>query len=268
MEHNMQYPTSQTKPQPRRRRRVGRKPHERDQNPKVELIPPDRLHVYQRNARRHPPSQIGQISSSIQAFGFINPILADAQNVVVAGHGRLQAARELGLTKVPVIRVSHLSDTEIQAYRLADNKIAENSSWDDALLRIELGELVELETTEPLSFDMPTLGFDTPELDILLSNEAADETEHLVAPSVGPAVAQPGDLWRLGAHLIFCGSALEPSAYEAALGTDMAQLLLTDPPYNVPISGHVRGSNTHREFAMASGEMTASEFTDLPVDAP
>ena len=259
----MQYPTSQTKPQPRRRRRVG--PHSQDASLRheIELVRPDALHAYQRNARMHPAPQISQLKSSIESFGFMNPVLVDASNVVVAGHGRLQAARELGLALVPVIRVGHLSEAEIKAYRLADNKIAENSAWDEDLLRIELEELIEIGATELLSFDMHALGFETPELDILLSNEAADETEHLVAPSEGPVVARPGDLWQLGAHRIYCGSALAPNAYEAVLGTDMAQLLLTDPPYNVPISGHVRGSKTHREFAMASGEMSASEFTDF-----
>jgi DNA modification methylase len=232
---------------------------------KVVFRPIDGLHPYAKNARRHSAKQIGQLKNSISAFGFMNPVIVDSDDVVIAGHGRLQAAIELGMARVPVIEVTHLSDAEVKAYRLADNKLAENSTWDEGLLQIELAELIDLELTGELSFDVNTIGFETVELDLLLSGDAYVEEPEVVEGPAAIAICQAGETWSLGQHRISCLSALDPASIAQLLGGDEPSLIITDPPYNVRVQGHVRssGSKSHREFAMASGEMTSSEFTDF-----
>lgn len=232
---------------------------------KVVFRPIDGLHPYAKNARRHSAKQIGQLKNSISAFGFMNPVIVDSDDVVIAGHGRLQAAIELGMARVPVIEVTHLSDAEVKAYRLADNKLAENSTWDEGLLQIELAELIDLELTGELSFDVNTIGFETVELDLLLSGDAYVEEPEVVEGPAAIAICQAGETWSLGQHRISCLSALDPASIAQLLGGDEPSLIITDPPYNVRVQGHVRssGSKSHREFAMASGEMTSSEFADF-----
>ncbi len=234
-----------------------------DQKLELEYLRPSQLHLYQRNPRKHSPEQIAQLKSSIQAFGFINPIIVDANNCVVAGHGRLQAVRELGGNYVPVIRAEHLTDEQIKAYRIADNKLAENSDWDLGRLRIELEDLADLEQNGVLSFDLSAVGFETAELDILLQEDSEDPTEHLAEPDAGEPVAKLGDLWQVGRHQVYCGSSLEAASCELVSAPGAARMVLTDPPYDVPINGHVRtgGKRAHREFAMASGEMGSDAFT-------
>lgn len=223
------------------------------------------LEAYKKNARVHAPKQIAQIKQSIESFGFIVPITVDRGGNVIAGHGRLQAAKELGLKRVPVIQVDHLDETQVRAYRLADNKIAENATWDEALLRIEISELVELELTGELSFDVGTLGFETAEIDLLLHNQEDDTPLEIVEEPKGSVVARLGDIWELGVHQIACGSSLEKDVLTSLMSGVSASLVLTDPPYNVPVQGHVRvtGKTRHKEFGMASGEMTEAEFTDF-----
>jgi DNA modification methylase len=219
--------------------------------------------MYDRNARRHDAQQIGQIMNSIKTFGFMNPILVDQHKTVIAGHGRLQAALELGLSKVPVIENTHLTEPQIKAYRLADNKLAENASWDDGLLRIELRELVDLEFADGLEFDLSVTGFDTAELDILLdAADVSDEAETATEP-LTVSVCRPGETWVLGEHKIVCGSSLDLGTHQMLLGSQDVSLILTDPPYNVPVLGHVRSHKRqkHKEFVMASGEMSSAEFT-------
>lgn len=242
-------------PRVRKRRPIG---------PNVTLVDTNSLTPCLSNARTHSPKQIGQLKSSITAFGFINPILVDSKGEVIAGHGRLLAGLELGLQKLPVISILHLSVAEVRAYRLADNKIAENATWDASLLQIELSELLDLQLGGDLSFDMNTIGFETGEVDLLIAENAAPAGEVVETPT-GPIVTRVGETWRLGRHEIACGSCLEAAVARAAMGLDQAALLLTDPPYNVPVNGHVRGSGqtAHREFEMASGEMSPDAFTSF-----
>lgn len=219
------------------------------------------LQPYKNNSRRHSAKQIRQIATSIQRFGFNNPLLIDADNVLIAGHGRLEAAIQLGMEQVPVVRLGHLSPAERRAYRIADNRLAELASWDPELLRLEVQQILEAD----VDFEVTDLGFETAEIDILLGGTGSDETDpadNIIPKVEGPAVSRPGDLWLVGPHKLYCGDALASSSYDALLAGEKAQMVFTDPPYNVPIAGHVSGLGkaSHREFAMASGEMTQGQF--------
>ena len=223
----------------------------------------DALTPYAQNARTHSKKQIRQIADSIERFGFTNPILVDGAGGVVAGHGRIEAAKLLGMEIVPTIRLEDLTKAEIRAYVIADNKLAENAGWDRELLAIEFQGLLELD----LDFDITITGFEMPEIDILIDELDADDEEdpadEVPEVSDGPPVTRPGDIWRIGKHRLICGDALDPANYDRLLDGAEAQMVFTDPPYNVPIEGHVSGLGKvkHREFAMASGEMTEDQFT-------
>jgi len=221
--------------------------------------------AYRGNARKHGDDQIKRIAESINEFGFNNPILVDENDTVVAGHARLEAAKLLGLKTVPTICLGHMSEAQKRAYILADNRLAERASWDEEILISELEALLNLE----IDFDIETIGFDGPEIDVLLSHPPSDqeqrrEDEDLVLPN-GPPTSRPGDLWILGKHKLLCGNALEPESFELVLGDEFAQMVFTDPPYNVPINGHVTGNGRtkHTEFAMASGEMDDAAFGEF-----
>ena len=227
---------------------------------------PSELTANPRNARKHSDKQIAQITASIHAFGFTNPVLVDERNRVIAGHGRLQAAKELGLEAIPVIRISHLSAVQKQALAIADNKIALNSSWDLEILSEERKVL----SSPDLEFDVAITGFETAEIDFIVDGaavlSASDPADEIPAIDRSiPAITQPGDLWLLGHHRICCDTALESKGYEALMGGEKAQMVITDPPYNVKIDGHVSGLGQvrHREFAMAAGEMSPTQFTQF-----
>ena len=212
-----------------------------------------------RNARTHSKAQIKQIADSIEQFGFTNPVLMDAADRIIAGHGRVEAAMLLGLKTVPTLRLDHLSDEQVRAYVIADNKLAENAGWDEELLALELQYLDGLD----LDFDLTITGFEMAEIDAMLVLDPDTEEEVVPEPSEGPAVTQAGDLWMIGKHRLYCGDATKPASYDALFdGSKAAQMIFTDPPYNVPISGHVcgLGSVQHREFEMAAGEMSTEKF--------
>jgi DNA modification methylase len=223
---------------------------------------PAQLKPRPRNPRTHTPKQIKQISASIEQFGFVNPVLLDAKDGIIAGHGRVDAAKLLGMTDIPTVRVDHLTPAQIRAYVIADNKLAENAGWDRELLTLELREL-----SVELNFDVTVTGFETAEVDLLvgeLDQDKPNEVDNILdIDRSQPAVSRPGDLWRIGNHNLFCGDALDKASYQVLLGSKKAQMIFTDPPYNVPIGGNVSGLGRvqHREFAMASGEMTQVEFT-------
>ena len=221
------------------------------------------LTPYAQNARTHSKKQIRQIADSIKTFGWTNPVLVDGKGGVIAGHGRIEAAKLLGINKVPTIRLKDLTTAEIRAYVLADNKLAENAGWDRELLAIELQGLIELDT----DFDITITGFEMPEIDILIGElevaEEDDPADEVPEVSDGPPVTRPGDIWCIGKHRLICGDALDPDSYARLLDGAEAQMVFADVPYNVAINGHVSGLGKvkHREFAMASGEMTEAEFT-------
>ena len=216
-----------------------------------------------RNARTHTKEQIRKIAASIEQFGFTNPVLIDGTRRVVAGHGRLEAAKLLGISRIPTIRLDHLSDAQIRTYVIADNRLAELAGWDEDLLALELQGLSELE----LDFDLEITGFETAEIDLLIEsldseNETEAEDEPLAVDFAAPAISRLGDLWLLGDHRLLCADARDPASFERLLKGRHARMVMTDPPYNVRVDGHVCGLGKvkHREFAMASGEMTEAEF--------
>jgi hypothetical protein len=229
---------------------------------KVRYIPTTELKPDPRNPRTHGRAQTQAIAKSIKAFGFTAPILVDKGGRVLAGHGRLEAAKLLELAQVPVIYLENLTEAQAKAYMLADNKLTDRSSWDDDLLAIHLKELAEI----VLDFDIEATGFELPEIDFRIQSldpsEDGDEADEFCVAD-GPAISLPGDLWHLDQHRLYCGSALDSVAYEVMLAEEKAAAIFTDPPYNVKIDGHVSGNGEtkHREFAMASGEMTEVEFT-------
>jgi hypothetical protein len=220
----------------------------------------DSLCPYPRNARTHSKHQVRQIAASIKNFGFTNPVLTDNSNTIIAGHGRVAAAKLLGMTEVPTIRLDSLTPDQIRAYIIADNRLAEKAGWDKEILSIELQHLMTID-----DFDVTITGFEIPEIDLLLQEpgEEEDAAEQTEADLKGPLVTRLGDLWKLGKHRVLCGSALEEQSFQVLLGKRRAKAVFIDPPYNVKIEGNVcgKGAIHHREFAMATGEMSESEFT-------
>ncbi len=224
-----------------------------------------KLKPYANNARVHSKKQVTQIARSIKAFGFNNPVLIDSKKTVIAGHGRVLAAKELSMDKVPTICLDHMSDSEKKAYILADNKLAEKAGWDKEVLKIELQNLINFDT----EFDLTLTGFETPEIDLIINESVnikkSDPADELPEESIIPKRAKFGDLWKLGNHYLYCGDSLKEESFKFLLGDKKADLIFTDPPYNVAIDGHVcgTGKTKHKEFAYASGEMSESEFTEF-----
>jgi len=192
-----------------------------DYRPIGDLIP------YARNARTHSEAQVALIAGSIREYGFTNPVLVDGTNGIIAGHGRVLAARKLGLARVPVIELAHLSEAQKRAYILADNRLAEQAGWDRDLLALELGDLRDM------AVDLGSLGFEAGELDALLNAGAADPREEDVPPLPAVPVSRPGDLWILGPHRLICGDATDAVTVARVLGGVMPHLMVTDPPYGV-----------------------------------
>jgi DNA modification methylase len=227
----------------------------------IELIPIGHLKTNPKNSRTHSRKQINWIRRSIGSFGFLNPVLIDDDNVILAGHGRVEAARLEGYDCVPVIRVSHLTEAQKRAYLIADNKIAEQAGWDRELLAIELGELVDLLPAEGL--DVSLTGFDAPEIDLLLADMAAPKVapEDVVQALPSNPVTRRGDLWQLKNHRLLSGDARDARDFERLMDGASASAVFTDPPFNLranAIGG--RGRTKHSDFAMASGEMSATQF--------
>lgn len=209
--------------------------------------------------RRHPKSQIRALMRSIEGFGQVLPILVDEQSRIISGQAQLEAATRLGLTEVLAVRIDYLTEPQTKALMIALNRLADLSAWDDRALGTVLLELSELD----LDFDLEATGFTLGEIELKIEGLDAvqDEPEPEFVTS-GTPVTRPGDLWQLGCHRLTCGNALEAGAWERVMGDDTAALVVTDPPYNVPIDGHVSGlgQHRHREFAMAAGEMDPAEF--------
>jgi DNA modification methylase len=235
---------------------------------KIVHLPPASLRPYPGNARVHSPKQLKQIVKSMQRFGFTNPVLISEDNEIIAGHGRAAAAKILGLETIPTIVLSHLSAAERRAYVLADNKLALNANWDKAILAIELQFLVDE------GFDVEVAGFSIAEIDLTLDevHESAVDgppaREDEIPPILETAVSQMGDLWLLGRHRLKCGDARNGADYDSLLVGETVDLIFTDPPFNVPINGHVSGLGRvkHREFAMGAGEMSEEAFTSFLIE--
>jgi DNA modification methylase len=237
----------------------------RASDPRIGVVyrPIGELKLEPRNPRAHSTRQIRQIARSIETFSFCVPVLVDATLKVVAGHGRVAAARVLGLNEVPTIRLEHLSEAQARAFMIADNRLTENSTWDDHLLAEQLQELSLME----LDFSLEATGFEMAEIDLriegLSSEPGGDDPADAIPTShEGTPVSRAGDRWELGPHRIYCGSALDEGAYAALMQGTTAAAIIADPPYNVPIDGNVTGLGSlhHREFVMGAGEMSEPEF--------
>ncbi len=229
----------------------------------VTYRPIDSLVPNQRNARTHPKRQLEQIVASIREFGFTNPILIDPDGAIIAGHGRLLAAKAMALADVPTITLEELSEAQKRALRLADNKIALGAGWDVDLLQLELAELSTLD----VEFDLSVTGFSTGEIDVVLRGSPDPDDEAI--PAVPKTVrTRLGDIWILGDHRVGCGDGRDVSFLQTVIGEGRrVDAAFLDPPYNVRISGHANASGRHREFAMASGEMTQDEFRAFLADS-
>ncbi len=230
---------------------------------------PDSIRANHRNARTHDRRQIDQIAKSIRAFGFTNPILIDETDRIIAGHGRLAAAQQLALNEVPVIRIAHLTDPQKRALMIADNKIALNARWDMDILAAELAELSSTE----VNLDIDLTGFEMGEIDVILEGvgqTGVEDAETAPLPDRAlPGITRRGNIWRLGPHRVMCGDALSKDDLDALMDGDVATAGFLDPPYNVPVNGHVSGKGRvrHREFVQGSGEMSREAFEAFLLEA-
>jgi len=232
----------------------------------IHYLPISSLKPDPKNPRKHSDRQVRLLAKSIKVVGFNVPVLVDANLNIIAGHGRILAAQLLGLQEVPTIALEHLTEAQARAFMIADNRLTEIAAWDDQLLGEQLKTLAELD----LDFSLEVTGFTMGEIDLriegLESAEAKDnEADVFPPPPAGPSVTQLGDLWLLGDHRILCGNALDASSYRLLMEDRHAAMVFTDPPFNVAIDGHVSGLGIikHREFAMASGEMSETEFVSF-----
>ena len=229
------------------------------------------LKINPKNPRTHSRRQIQQIARSLKAFGFVVPVLIDAWGNVIAGHGRILAALLLGLTEVPTICLDHLTAAQAQAFMIADNRLTENSEWNERLLAEQLHDLSLVD----LGFSLDAIGFEMAEIDLKIEglNSPAADTEDpadaLPAQSHRPVVSRPGDLWLLDHNRVLCDSALNPGAYLTLMSDELAQAIFTDPPFNLRIENNVSGLGAiqHKNFTMASGEMSQAEFTAFLIRA-
>lgn len=230
----------------------------------IELLSISTLKPYPKNARTHSKKQVRQIADSITRFGFTNPVLIDNENTILAGHGRVEAAKLLARHEVPCIRLEYMTPQQKRAYVLADNKLALNAGWDEELLAEELKELLIQD-----EFTIDITGFSIAEVDHIIegnpNEETGDPREDALPEGEAPSRCKLGDVWQLGRHRLICGNALDPKVIATLMDSHKAQMVFTDPPYNVPVDGHICGSGSikHREFAMASGEMSEQQFTQF-----
>jgi len=227
----------------------------------ISYIPISELRIDPSNAREHPKRQVKLLAQSIAALGFNVPLLVDGDRNLLAGHGRLLAARQLGMTVIPVVRLDHLSPEQAQAFRIADNRLTEIATWDDALLAEQLKALAAAD----LEFSIEATGFTVGEIDMRIegldANGPVDVADEMPVLQRIP-VSRTKDIWLLGEHRVLCASAVEDASYEALMENHRAAMVFADPPYNIPIDGFVSGKGAirHREFAMAVGEMSPAQF--------
>jgi len=203
-----------------------------------EYRPTNSLRPYPGNARTHSPKQIRQIARSIKHFGFNNPVLVDDDGQIIAGHGRVEAAKLLNMKTVPTVRLSHMSEDDKRGYIIADNRIAEKAGYDNEILAIELQHLADV------GFDVSLTGFEPAEVDIIIEGigDESEQPENLVPEETsGPPVSRLGDVWMLGKHILVCGDSTDAATYKLLMGDEKAEFVFTDPPYNVKIDGNVSG---------------------------
>jgi site-specific DNA-methyltransferase (adenine-specific) len=221
----------------------------------IEYVALDKLTPYARNSRTHSKDQVKQIAASIREFGFTNPVLIDDEGTIIAGHGRVLAAQHLQLTDIPCIRLGYLTETQRRAYVIADNKLALNAGWDEELLKLELEDL-QLD-----GFDLGKIGFDAKELSEAMGLDDKEVVEDEVPePPVDP-ITKPGDLWLLGEHRLLCGDSTKAEDVERLMAGLRADLMLTDPPYNVDYTGKTKDA-----LKVANDSMADNDFRKFLVD--
>ena len=231
----------------------------------IEQIDISALHSHPQNPRKHSKKQVAQIAESIKTFGFKVPVLIDESNRLICGHGRVEACKLLGWGEVPAIRATDLNEEKIRAYMIADNRLTENSEWDEALLGENFKLLSELE----LDFDLEVIGFDYGDIEKFINFEEEEEPpkeETVISPDQAPQVAKEGDLWELGEHRIYCGDSLEKESYDTLFSGSRkkASIVFTDPPYNLPARDIGQTcAEQHGNFSMGSGEMSSQEFSSF-----
>jgi DNA modification methylase len=228
----------------------------RDLNPK--LVRVDTLKPIGRQTRKHPHAQIRKLGESLEQFGFVLPIVIGADNRVVGGWGLVLAARKIGLSEVPAVIIDDLDEARLRLLRLALNRLGEESSWDPDALKLEFSDVLEITS----DIDLSISGFAMGEIDVALSPSGEEEDTLPALNETEPPVTKPGDLWTLGDHRLLCGDALDAGSYVRLLGDERAQMVFSDPPWNIPIAGNVSGLGAvkHEDFAMACGEMTETQF--------
>src|SRR5215213_5963750 len=250
----------------RSRERVQARPNHSDLKLSIEHVPIGSVRAYRRRLRKSSNALQEKLEASICAFGLVLPFLVDSNGVLIDGHALFEAAKAVGLSEVAVVRASHLGEAQIKALRIALNRLPELNTWDEAALALEFKELLALELSLDLSFDLSITGFSHPEIDQLVETSSVASTAEArddVVPEVDetPPVSRLGDVWLLGDHKIICGDATIFETYRVLLGEERAAMGISDAPYNLKISGNVSNSGRHGEFVMASGEMSKDEFT-------
>jgi DNA modification methylase len=230
----------------------------------ISYLPIGEVKAYSRTLRKHSEKHVAACMGSLRAFGFLAPIVVDQNNVVVDGHALLLAAQSLGFVEVPVVRIGHLSPGLVQSCRIALNKLSEGAVWDPKALQLELTEIAP--TLISHDIEVEALGFSIAEFDLMTvpdREEGREEADQLVPATV--AISRPGDLWVLGDHRLLCGDALNPEDFGQLMADEKARMSFCDPPYNLKVDGVISGLGKvkHREFAMASGEMSRNEFIDF-----
>ena len=223
------------------------------------LVRVESLKPLGRETRKHPPSQIRKLQASIEQFGFVLPVVIDVDSRVIAGWGLVVAAKKLGLTEVPAVTIADLDEAKLRMLRLALNRLGEDSSWNLDALKLEFSDILEISSET----DLRISGFEMGEIDGVVEGPSSDEEDDLPAlDETSIPMTQLGDLWLLGEHRILCADALARESYVRLLGDERAQMVFTDPPWNIPIAGHVSGlgATKHGDFAMGCGEMSAAEF--------
>jgi hypothetical protein len=232
----------------------------------VEYRPIASLRLSPKNPRAHSAKQIRQLASSIRSFGFNVPVLVDASSQVIAGHGRVRACKLLGIGEVPTVQLGHLSEHQIRAFTIADNRLTENAEWDDQLL----GEQLKILSEAELDFTLESIGFEMAEIDLLIENlspapqRKGDPADIVPEALAGIQLSRTGDLWPLGRHRVYCGDSRNDCTYSRLMQGQRAEMVFTDLPDHDPIDGHVTGCSKihHPEYAAASGKRSGSEFTD------
>jgi DNA modification methylase len=232
----------------------------------VEIVAIDDLETSSRNAKKHPERQIALLQENFEEFGFTTPLLVDENNTIMAGHARYLAAKRAGFEHLPVIRLSHLTPAKKRALAVADNKLAELGEWDLDILPEELSFLFDADLE--LEFDPRIIGFETVEVDRIIGDDAKPERDDPadifdVPDPQAAAVTAAEDVWICDQHRLLCGDATQPESYANLMQREKAEIVVTDPPYNVPNAGHVTKREGVREFAMAAGEMSSDQFREF-----